>query len=259
MKIEKLNENQIRCTLTAEDLASMKLKLSELAYGSKRAQELFRRMMQEARAQCGFDAENVPLMIEAIPMKADSLVLIVTKIEDPEELDLRFSRFTPSEFDPPAKNDSAVTRADDILNDFFRKIADAGMKLAEEKRSAKETPVAKEAAPAEEGAPADTDLVRLFSFPDLDTVIAAAAALGGAYRGENTLYHTGKKGEWQLLVHKSGHSPEDFNRVCNILSEYGSVSSGTPARSAHLKEHGSAVISEEALQRLAELKQRPQE
>ena len=29
MKIEKLNENQIRCTLTAEDLASMKLKLSE--------------------------------------------------------------------------------------------------------------------------------------------------------------------------------------------------------------------------------------
>ena len=121
MKIEKLNENQIRCTLTAEDLASMKLKLSELAYGSKRAQELFRRMMQEARAQCGFNAENVPLMIEAIPMKADSLVLIVTKIEDPEELDLRFSRFTPSEFDPPAKNDSAVTRADDILNDFFRK------------------------------------------------------------------------------------------------------------------------------------------
>ena len=81
MKIEKINENQIRCTLTAEDLASMKLKLSELTYGSKRAQELFRRMMQEARNQFGFEAENVPLMIEAIPMKADSLVLIVTKID----------------------------------------------------------------------------------------------------------------------------------------------------------------------------------
>lgn len=259
MKIEKINENQIRCTLTAEDLASMKLKLSELTYGSKRAQELFRRMMQEARNQFGFEAENVPLMIEAIPMKADSLVLIVTKIEDPEELDLRFSRFTPSEFDPPAKNEPSVTRADDILNDFFRKIADAGMRLAEQKRSAKEAQEKETKRPQEEGAPADTDLVRLFSFPDLDTVIAAAAALGGAYRGENALYRTGKKGEWQLLIHKSEHSPEDFNRVCNILSEYGSVSSGTPARSAHLKEHGTAVISEEALQRLAELKQRPQE
>ena len=31
MKIEKLNDNQIRCTLTKEDLASRQLKLSELA------------------------------------------------------------------------------------------------------------------------------------------------------------------------------------------------------------------------------------
>ena len=33
MKIEKINENQIRCTLTHADLAARHLKLSELAYG----------------------------------------------------------------------------------------------------------------------------------------------------------------------------------------------------------------------------------
>ena len=31
MKIEKVNENQIRCTLTREDLVDRQLKLSELA------------------------------------------------------------------------------------------------------------------------------------------------------------------------------------------------------------------------------------
>ena len=31
MKIEKVNDNQIRCTLTKEDLADRQLKLSELA------------------------------------------------------------------------------------------------------------------------------------------------------------------------------------------------------------------------------------
>ena len=36
MKIEKVNENQIRCTLTREDLASRELKISELAYGTER-------------------------------------------------------------------------------------------------------------------------------------------------------------------------------------------------------------------------------
>ena len=36
MKIEKLNDNQIRCTLTKDDLADRQIKLSELAYGSEK-------------------------------------------------------------------------------------------------------------------------------------------------------------------------------------------------------------------------------
>ncbi len=36
MKIEKINENQIRCTLTRADLEDRHLKISELAYGPKR-------------------------------------------------------------------------------------------------------------------------------------------------------------------------------------------------------------------------------
>ena len=35
MKIEKINENQIRCTLTREDLELHQIKLSELAYGQE--------------------------------------------------------------------------------------------------------------------------------------------------------------------------------------------------------------------------------
>ena len=40
MKIEKLNDHQIRCTLTSEDLATRNIKLSELAYGSEKAKAL---------------------------------------------------------------------------------------------------------------------------------------------------------------------------------------------------------------------------
>ena len=49
MKIEKINENQIRCTLTREDLESHQVNLKELAYGSEKAKKLFRDMMQRHR------------------------------------------------------------------------------------------------------------------------------------------------------------------------------------------------------------------
>ena len=95
MKIEKLSDNQIRCTLTRADLAERQLQLSELAYGTEKARSLFHDMMQQAAQEFGFEAENMPLMIEAIPSSSDSIVLIITKVEDPEELDTRFSKFAP--------------------------------------------------------------------------------------------------------------------------------------------------------------------
>ena len=93
MKIEKVSNNQIRCTLTKQDLADRELKLSELAYGSEKAKRLFRDMMQQASYEVGFEAEDIPLMIEAIPVSEDCIILTVTKVENPDELDTRFSKF----------------------------------------------------------------------------------------------------------------------------------------------------------------------
>ena len=87
MKIERLSENQIRCTLNKADLNEKQLKISELAYGSPKAKELFKDMMQQASVELGFEADDTPLMIEAIPVSSDCLILIVTKVEDPEELE----------------------------------------------------------------------------------------------------------------------------------------------------------------------------
>lgn len=95
MKLERISENQIRCTLTRSDLAERELKLSELAYGSEKAKALFREMMVQASDELGFEADNIPLIIEAVPISNECIMLIVTKVDDPEELDTRFSRFTP--------------------------------------------------------------------------------------------------------------------------------------------------------------------
>ena len=48
MKLERLSENQIRCTLDKTDLTDRHLKLSELAYGTEKAKALFHEMMTQA-------------------------------------------------------------------------------------------------------------------------------------------------------------------------------------------------------------------
>ena len=131
MKIEKINENQIRCTLTREDLELHQIRLSELAYGTEKAKKLFRDMMQQAQVQFGFEADNIPLMIEAIPVNMDSIILIITKVEDPEELDTRFSKFTP--YKDRGQTDSVQLDGADNIIDIFQKLCEAKAKSAAQK------------------------------------------------------------------------------------------------------------------------------
>ena len=58
MKIERINENQIRCTLTSFDLSARNINLVELAYGTEKARKLFREMIQKASNEVGFEAED---------------------------------------------------------------------------------------------------------------------------------------------------------------------------------------------------------
>lgn len=140
MKIEKINDNQIRCTLTRDDLNNRQLKLSELAYGTEKAKELFREMMQQAAIEFGFEADNIPLMIEAIPMPNECIVLIITKVEDPEELDTRFAKFAPGGDSPMPEDANDLSGilpegADNVL-DMFKKLIEK--KLQDSTASSKE-------------------------------------------------------------------------------------------------------------------------
>lgn len=271
MKIERINDNQIRCTLTGQDLADRHLQLSELTYGSDKAKRLFRDMMQQASYELGFEADDIPLMIEAIPLSGGSIILNVTKVEYPEELDARFSNFT--DFDDTQENFNTdhttpptLEGADSIL-DLFRKLSEAASTL----RSSDKTPSEASAdafVPLKDTAASVTetdndrkdqaqeesaDIVKLFSFREMDHIIRLAHVLNGFYNGDNSLFYDETERVYYLLLHKSSHSPSEFNKVCNILSEYALQNRYIESASAYFNEHFKCIAAHDALQRFAQL------
>lgn len=214
MKIEKVNENQIRCTLSKKDLAERQIKLSELAYGSEKAKGLFRDMIEQANYEFGFEADDIPLMIEAIPLSGDNIILQITKVEYPEELDTRFSKFSEA-----GDEEESLVEESSILPEFQDEKADE-----------------------------ITNLTKMFEFKNLEDVERLAQVLAGFYEGTNDLYKDEGKNRLLLLVQKSDHSPEEFNKVCNVISEYAIHKKYVPAKEAFLKEHGKLLVKGNALQ-----------
>ncbi len=258
MKIEKINENQIRCTLTKQDLAERQIKLSELAYGTEKVKKLFQDMMEQAAYEVGFEAEDMPLMIEAIPLSADTIIVVVTKVEYPEELDTRFSRFSEpdaeyldEEFSYPSGETLEQEGADDVLG-LFRKLQEERDRFLEKQKEESFVPL-KDFKAKEEPANVVVDIMKLFVFQDLDNIIRAAHVLNGYYEGKNDLYKNEAAHKYYLLVRKSSETPETFNKVCNILSEYAMQQTYTAGVEAFLKEHYHALLVENALQVLTKL------
>ena len=284
MKIERLNENQIRCTLNKSDLASRQLKINELAYGSDKAKELFRDMMQQASYELGFEAEDTPLMIEAIPVSSECIVLIVTKVDNPEELDTRFSRFSPSDSDDDNFDfDDIETIEGDSYSDYSLPTADDELdecSAAEEEEGIPEDELmnifnrvkeyfnkdsdnkASQSSPSQPSGKGTTDrpehresanISRVFSFSSLDDITNAACIIDTFYKDSNSVYKNPSDRRYYLCISKTKCNSKDFNKVCNILSEYGQKESGFDNHIGFFAEHCECIIAEHALHILRRL------
>lgn len=249
MKIERINENQIRCTLTSIDLSMRNLNISELAYGSEKARNLFHEMIQKASNEVGFDAEDIPLMVEAIPLSNESVMLVITKIEDPEELDTRFSKFSPL-----AEEDQ-----DSMWNGITSELlegADGLMELLKKdflnQPASEETSGEARDGQQEQAAPQPPAVqTRIYRFGSLDQAADAARAAGDFYQGCNTLYKKPGTSQYYLVLSSADTDPLVFSRICNILAEYGEKIRQETASEAYYQEHYEVIIHGQALQKLA--------
>ncbi len=245
MRIEKISDKQIRCTLTQADLQNHHINIGELAYGSEKARSLFQEMLSQASKEFNFHAENIPLMIEAVPMSGDNLVLLITKVEDPDEIDTRFSRFSPSIDDEDFSGDFADieaafsdTKADEIIEEFNR-LCEEHIDLDEESGD-----------PDNANEP---DFFRIYAFSSIDEICRASRALQDAYDANNSLYKDPQHNRYYLVLHKGDHSPQTFNKICNILSEYAESVHSNAGTESYYKEHFTLILAAHALQSLKKL------
>ena len=289
MKLEKLSDTQIRCTLSKEDLSQRQLHLSELAYGSEKAKELFRDMMQQASIELGFEADNIPLMIEAIPISNDCLVLVVTKVEDPDELDTRFSRFSKINVDDSFDEDFSdiddtdfeemdfLDDEDDIdmddeplpfspSSDFDN--ADSDASTSSKERSAIDDALdliapftqaiaqaKKEAMRKKKENRSSVQDCQYYSFQNFSQAAQLGAFLAPFFEGESSLYKDSFSNDYYMILRKTQSENDTFHRACNIAADFGVRISASYATPAYFREHFETILEENAVEMLGELAQ----
>lgn len=230
MKLERINENKIRCILTSGDLSSRQIMLGELAYGSDKAKALFRDMMDLAAEELGFETDDMPIVVEAVPMENGSIVLTISKVDNPEELDARFSRFTPYA-------NAAEEEADEEDSPSLWQAA-CEYDIDENESSGIFTS-------------GEQDMA-VFEFASLSDVTKMSSHLPDDFSCLNTLCKNPRSGHFYLIAIRPAAREQDYLLLCRLASEYGSMcrTSSVHKFFAHIREHYTLIIRDYAVQRL---------
>ena len=248
MTIKRNSDNQITCTISASELAERRLGVGDLSYGSKQAKSLVSEIMKIAKKEIGFSSDNLPLVVEAIPMENNDVMFIITKLEYPEELDARFSRFTPadeSEY-PPINNDEISI--DDTASNIFKHLETLANEMNEEEF---ETEVDTNSPTGSTKPKAPPYMI--YSFDSMEDLISLAKLISSELPLPSSVYKTGQGQGLHLLVSPGKSSAEKFKSICEVISEYSSKDRRLKGSDLLLKEHYKAVIEGNALEILAKI------
>lgn len=209
MRIIRVNERQIRCMLTTQELTQRSLDIGKLRYGGHETTELFREVLNTAVTQYGFNQDELPLMIEAIPTN-EGLLVIISAVEEAEELDAHFANFSSYEPDEGV-NDRARTQ------ETFLDAANINHTINN----------------------------ALVSFSSIDEAADFSKHIALVFPGDSELYFDKERHIYYLaLIRTDNISTEAFIQFLNTVSEYGDLVEGSSFLYAFLKEHDKPVMTD---------------
>ena len=227
MKIEKINDNQIRFIFMPQDLADRNIDINDfVAHPPNGSHGLFQEITGILQSDYGFAPIGTPLMFEAT-MSNDSLCVTVTRM-NPDAmggfqnmLGGMMSQINPQML--AGHNGFVQTH-----------IPNAQQPQANPKKKA-----AKSLPPR--------DYI-LYSFDNLDILAMVASRIGSNFLGGSHVYKI--EGKYHMLLQITGMSDIMIRKLEGLLCEFGKRELSGPIARNKMLEHGEVIIAEDAVRKL---------
>ncbi|HAH18352.1 MAG TPA: hypothetical protein DCL29_05020 [Eubacterium sp.] len=231
MKLEKLSENSIRCTIDRKEFETYKIKLGEIINGNGNAPKFFKEIIYKAHEQFGFEPNNFPLIIEATANIPDNIVFTITKVNTEEEMEKmkKIVAMNQKKFQNNLLNN--IHNVED-MDDLIQEIEDYKNNDA-----------------TDEGDDFEESVI--FMFSNVDNLITSAKQVDGIYKGVSDLYEI--EGNYVLLLDAELEDAESYQYSCDIISEYADDTLFSDLTQSIILEHFEPVIEGDALTQLAKL------
>ena len=224
MNVERLNDNQIRFVIPAQELNARGISVSDiLTRTNEKAQGLFQEITTMLQNQYGFSTVGTPLVFEAT-VSQDALSVLVTRTTGQEGMGV------PGGFAGFQGVGGTAAQMPKWTHGVANPPNGTGFNAGQQAPS-----------PVQSG-------YAVYSFEDLDMLAAATARIGSAYCGSSHVYKM--EGRYFLILQNEGKSIKSIRRFDAPICEFGKREVSSLLSYSRLQEYGEIMIANDAVAKM---------
>lgn len=253
MKVKRINDNTISCTITPEDLRANGFKLDDFFERKKEAVEFIRQTVAQIAISENFNLEGELTTMRISVLPDHSLNLLITREDTSESAAREVRRIARSIFDSIASkaaekaagkeeeqdSDSAGSLMQSLLHEISENSEDGTEENKAEKTSKAEKTDKTEIAAKDSF---------MFSFYSVRDAMDCCKVFAGAGPLESSLYYLREDDTYFLIVRRINQTPAGFERYVLSANEFGELVTSEERYIAFVTEHGISIAKDHAIE-----------
>lgn len=255
MEFQRIGKNTVQCHMTMEEMSEYGLGIEDLFTNQDKSRDFLEQLVERAEEEIGYEVEGGMVSMQLMRMPDDSLVItfsdrgeegIQSMLNHIQNLVGMMDEGTADSLvEAMAMEEAGASEEGISVSDF---IQDLQEKVDHQREKAGKASGRGRAAKGRKSA----NTARLFCFSSLSAVEDFAATIHLEKNIPSKLYKDDDKGKWYLFVKKGKLRVEEYQTLCQRITEYAGYVTNQPFAEQYCKEHYQLIIGKQALKTLRE-------
>lgn len=255
MEFERIGKNTVQCHMTVEEMNEYGLRIEDFFTNQEKSRDFLEQLVERAEEEIGYEVESGMISMQLMRLPDDSLVITFSDrgedglhnmLNQIQNLAGMIDENTAESIVDAMSKEIGATSEEEIrqeenLQDFQERAENTCQNGKEETQKRRQEQQKK-----------ILTAVRVYQFEQLTMLESFAKAVSMQKNIPSKLYRDTKDGIWYLLIKKGKLKLEEYQNICRMLSEYGTLCVKQPFMEQYCREHYDCVIGKQALRVIKE-------
>lgn len=254
MDFRKIDDNTVQCRMTEEEMNEYGLQIEDFFTDQEKSRDFLEQIVEMAEEEVGYEVESGMVSMQLMRMPDNSLTITFTdRGEDGLQSMLHQIQQLAGMIDEVVNEDNDESQdLNEVSGKKEKEVHSVSAELDKKKQKEYQKHMREIEKLQREKEKRKLNAAKVYEFRSFTDLEQFATDYQTSKNISSKVYRDKQAGKYYLLVKKGKLKMEEYQNLCNRLSDYGSLCSEQPFVEQYCKEHFECLIAKHAMKIMRE-------